>query len=58
MVELLKVGGDLVFDPFIGTGTTAVAARQLGRHYFGCDINPKYVEMANKRLSEVQVRLF
>jgi DNA modification methylase len=54
---LLKVGGDLVFDPFMGSGTTAVAARQLGRHYFGCDISPEYVEMAQERLKVVQLRM-
>jgi site-specific DNA-methyltransferase (adenine-specific) len=47
----------VVFDPFIGSGTTAIAAKKLGRHYFGCDINPEYVEMARKRLSQVQLCL-
>lgn len=42
--------GDLVLDPFIGSGTTAVVARRLGRNYFGCDISKEYVEMANARL--------
>lgn len=42
--------GDLVFDPFIGSGTTAVVADRLGRNFFGCDINPDYVEMALERL--------
>jgi len=50
--------GELVFDPFMGSGTTAVVARKLGRHYFGCDINPEYVAMANERLSRVQLALF
>jgi len=44
---------DLVFDPFMGSGTTAVAAKKLGRHFFGCDINPEYVEMARKRVAKV-----
>jgi len=44
--------GDLIFDPFIGSGTTAVVADRLGRKFFGCDINPDYVEMALGRLEK------
>ncbi|MHA1228336.1 MAG: DNA-methyltransferase [Candidatus Hodarchaeales archaeon] len=42
--------GDIVLDPFIGTGTTAIAAKKLGRKYIGVDVDPKYVEIANKKL--------
>ena len=42
-----------VLDPFVGSGTTALVARKLGRHYVGIDLNEDYVAMANKRLSEV-----
>lgn len=42
--------GDIVLDPFIGTGTTAIAAKKLGRKFVGIDIDPKYVEIANKKL--------
>ena len=45
--------GDLVFDPFLGSGTTAVAAKKLDRCYFGCDISQEYVDMANKRLAQI-----
>ena len=41
---------DLVFDPFIGSGTTAVAAKKLGRNYLGFEIHQEYVDMANERL--------
>lgn len=44
--------GDLVLDPFLGSGTTAVAAQALKRRWLGIEINPDYVEMANKRLAE------
>ena len=44
--------GNLVFDPFIGSGSTAVAAKKLGRHYFGCDISEEYITMANRRLEQ------
>jgi site-specific DNA-methyltransferase (adenine-specific) len=42
--------GDLVLDPFMGSGTTAVAAKQLGRRYLGFDTNADYIEMAEKRI--------
>ncbi|MEM6280560.1 MAG: site-specific DNA-methyltransferase [Chloroflexota bacterium] len=44
---------DLIYDPFMGAGTTAVVARQLGRQFIGCDVNPDYVAMARHRLKEV-----
>jgi len=44
--------GDIILDPFIGTGTTAIAAKKLGRKFIGIDIDPKYVEIANKKLEE------
>jgi len=53
---MIKAGcpsGGLVLDPFVGSGTTALVARKLGRHYIGIDLNEDYVTMANKRLSEV-----
>lgn len=46
--------GDIVLDPFIGTGTTAVAAKRLGRKYIGIDIDPKYVEITNKKLEKIE----
>lgn len=42
--------GDIVLDPFIGTGTTAIAAKRLGRKFIGIDVDPKYVEITNKKL--------
>lgn len=44
--------GDLVIDPFAGSGTTPRAAQLLGRNYLACDLSPKYVEMARVRLSK------
>ena len=43
--------GDLIFDPFAGTGTTLVAANQLDRKYLGMDISPEYVGISQGRLS-------
>lgn len=45
--------GDIVLDPFMGSGTTAVVAKKLGRKYIGYEIVPEYIEMSNTRLSNV-----
>jgi DNA modification methylase len=42
--------GDLVIDPFMGSGTTAEEAQLLNRDYWGCDLNPKNIGICNKRL--------
>ena len=44
--------GDLVFDPFVGSGTTAKMAKLLGRNYLGFDISQEYIDIANKRVNE------
>jgi site-specific DNA-methyltransferase (adenine-specific) len=43
--------GDLVLDPFLGAGTTALVAAALGRRAVGIELNPAYVEIARRRLS-------
>lgn len=43
----------IVLDPFVGSGTTAVAAKKLGRKFIGIDINREYIEIAQKRLESV-----
>jgi DNA modification methylase len=45
--------GDLVFDPFMGSGTTAVAALKLNRNFLGCELEAKYIQMANYRLGQL-----
>ena len=52
--------GDIVYDPFMGSGTTALACVRLGRHYIGSEISEKYVSMANEkvRIEESQLKLF
>ena len=44
--------GDSIFDPFLGTGTTAVVAKKLGRKYFGVEKDKKYFQAAKKRINE------
>lgn len=48
---------DLVFDGFMGTGTTAIACEHLGLKYLGCEINPDYIEIYQQRLSNYQSQL-
>jgi site-specific DNA-methyltransferase (adenine-specific) len=44
----------IVLDPFVGSGTTAVAAKELGRRFIGIDSNKEYVEIAERRLENVR----
>ena len=56
-IKLFTKEGDIVLDPFVGSGTTALAAIQLGRKHVGIDINKGYIELAGKRITETQIRL-
>lgn len=47
--------GDTILDPFNGSGTTGQVALELGRRYIGCELNPEYVALTNKRLSKVTI---
>jgi len=49
--------GGIVLDPFFGAGTTGLVAIQEGRDYIGIELNPEYVEIAEKRLNGVQTRI-
>tara|TARA_B100000427_G_scaffold30108_1_gene21998 strand:- start:15 stop:800 length:786 start_codon:yes stop_codon:yes gene_type:complete len=46
--------GDIVLDPFIGSGTTAAVAKSLGRDYIGCELHKDYGELIQKRVGEVE----
>ena len=56
-INLFTQYGDIVLDPFLGSGSTAVAAKSLGRHYLGVEINDEYVDLARERLSKTQAGL-
>ncbi len=56
LIEMHTYVGDLVLDPFMGSGSTAVAAVRTDRHYVGYDTDPHYVELAEKRIAEEKGR--
>ncbi|MFN8443928.1 MAG: site-specific DNA-methyltransferase [Caldilineaceae bacterium] len=51
VIKLYSYVGDVVLDPFAGSGTTCVAAKQAGRHYVGYEISEEYCRLAQSRLS-------
>jgi DNA modification methylase len=57
LIELYTYEGDVVLDPFMGSGTTAVAAVRTHRHYIGFDTDRSYVARANTRIAEETARL-
>lgn len=56
-IKLFTMPGDVVLDPFLGSGTTAAAAVELGRQYVGIDINAEYCQLSRKRLAGIQMQL-
>ena len=50
--------GDTILDPFMGSGTTAIQAVRFHRHYLGCELNPEYVKMAERRMADMVGPLF
>ena len=57
--RIIKTGsnpGDVIMDPFMGSGTTAVVAKKLGRHYLGYEVVKEYCDMAEERLKRVEVQ--
>ena len=50
LVRVSSNENDLVLDPFMGSGTTAAACKELGRNFLGFELEPEYIKMANERL--------
>jgi site-specific DNA-methyltransferase (adenine-specific) len=53
-IEMFTFVGDVVLDPFLGSGTTAVAAKMTGRKYVGCDLSAEYCAIAEDRLVQTE----
>ncbi len=56
LIQLYTFQGDVVLDPFLGSGSTALAALKSGRGFIGYEINPEYVELAKNRLKPLMVQ--
>jgi len=57
LVAYFSNPGELVVVPFVGSGSECVAAKVHDRHFVGAEINPEYVELARRRLSQVQLEM-
>jgi DNA modification methylase len=57
LIQLYTYRGDVVLDPFVGSGTTAVAAVGTGRHFVGYDLDSSYIELAEERVAAERERL-
>ncbi len=55
-IENFTEVGDTVFDPFMGSGSTGVACMQLGRNFIGCELDPKYYSIAEKRIKSAALQ--
>ena len=54
LIQLYTFEGDVVLDPFCGSGTTCVAAKRLDRHYVGYDIHEEYLQLARDRIQSLE----
>lgn len=58
LIEMFSNPGDIILDPFLGSGTTAVAAVNTNRHYIGFELDEKYFDIACQRLDEAEAKIF
>jgi site-specific DNA-methyltransferase (adenine-specific) len=52
LIQLYTYSNEVVLDPFMGSGQTALAALKTGRHYVGYEVNEEYLKLANERISD------
>lgn len=57
LIQLYTFENDIILDPFVGSGSTCIAALQDKRNYVGYDIDPSYVKLANRRISAIKNQL-
>ena len=53
---MIQTGGGLVFDPFVGSGTTCLAAKRLGHKWLGFEINSKWYQVAVDRMQGINTK--
>jgi DNA modification methylase len=58
LINMVTREGQIVLDPFAGSGTTLIAAKKLGRKYIGIELEPEYVKIAEARLRGVTSSMF
>ena len=58
IIDNFSKPNDLIYDPFMGTGTTAVVAKKLNRNFLGSELLPKYFNIINSRIYELENELF
>jgi len=57
LIQLYSFSGDIVLDPFMGSGSTAIAALKSGRKYVGYEIDPLYIKIAEERISPYKLQM-
>ena len=57
LADRCSMPGDTIFDPFMGSGTTGVACVRTGRNFIGCEIDPGYFAIAEKRIADAQKQI-
>ena len=57
-IKLFTEENDVILDPFLGSGTTALAAKQLNRHFIGMELHKEYCELVRRHLSQTNVSIF
>jgi len=58
LIEIHSIKDHLILDPFMGSGTTGVACKELGRNFIGIEIEPKYYEIAKRRIQNTTTDMF
>jgi site-specific DNA-methyltransferase (adenine-specific) len=57
LIQLYTFKGDVILDPFIGSGTTAIAALKADRKYIGYDNDPEYLKLAEERIAPYKLQM-
>lgn len=58
IIQKYSKEGETIFDPYLGSGSTAIACKMLKRNYIGCEISPEYCKIAEDRIKNISNTLF